>query len=169
VLAALSQRPPRDPRLRVTWRSGPKLVVEIDASDGATLLNGLSPTLSLFTPTGEAQTHAVPQTGPGRYTLALDAPRSPRLATIGESGRILDRFAVAGRYPAEFDAIGNDREAMAALATRTGGRVIEPGDRTAIRFVAPDTTVSVMSYLAFAGGVLIALGLVVWRQTGSLK
>ena len=35
--------------------------------------------------------------------------------------RVLDRFAVAGRYAPEFDAVGNDHERMRELAARSTG------------------------------------------------
>ena len=82
ALAARIQSPPRDPRLNVTWRTGRRLVVDLDAVDGAAPINGLSPTLVLTTPAGATETFPLPQTGPGRYVLDLPAPRPSVLATL---------------------------------------------------------------------------------------
>jgi hypothetical protein len=163
ALAQGVQSPPRDPRLTVTWRTGRRLVVELDAADATAPVNGLSPTLVLTTPAGSSETLAVPQTAPGRYVLSIPAPRSSGLATLRESGRVVDRFAVAGRYPPEFDGIGNDRAALSSLARRTGGRVIQPGERD--RLVLPDRAdgTPVAPLLATVGAVLVGAGLAVWR------
>jgi len=72
---------------------------------------------------------------------------------------------LAGRYPREFDAIGNDRAAMAELARRTGGRVIEPNDATPIHIQGAARNISLTSELASAGAALIALGFVHWRRS----
>jgi hypothetical protein len=163
ALAKLAQSPPRDPRLKVTWRTGRKVVVDVDAADATAPINGLSPTLVLSTPGGSSETFAVAQTGPGRYALSLPAPRSPSLATLRESGRVIDRFAVAGRYPAEFDGIGNDRAALQSLAERTGGRVIDPQDRGRLSIRARGEGRPLGPLLAVVGAALIGLGLVTWR------
>jgi hypothetical protein len=159
ALAALVQNPPRDPRIKVTWRTGRHLVVDMDTGT----INGLSPTLALTTVGGTTTSHAIPQTGPGRYMLSLTAPRESSYVTVFESGRVLDRFAVAGRYPAEFDGIGNDRIALASLAGRTGGKLIEPAARGPLQLPAPAGGTPLGAYFAAAGAALIAFGLVAWR------
>jgi hypothetical protein len=163
ALAARVQSPPRDPRLNVIWRTGRRLIVDLDAVDGAAPINGLSPILVLSTPAGATETVLLPQTGPGRYVLNLPAPRSSVLATIRESDRIIDRFAVAGRYPEEFDGVGNDRDALSSLARRTGGRVVEPADRGRLSIRNPRGGTDLAPAFATLGGVLVGLGLVTWR------
>lgn len=163
AMTALVQSPPRDPRLMVSWRTGRDLIIELDAVDDAQPINGLSPTVVLSTPAGSSETFSLPQTAPGRYALTLAAPRSSVLATLHASGRVIDRFAVAGRYAAEFDGIGNDHEALASLAKRTGGRIIEPHDRRPLSIRARGATWRLTPYLAAAGALLIGLGLVAWR------
>jgi hypothetical protein len=76
---------------------------------------------------------------------------------------VLERVAVAGRYAPEYDAIGNDRAALRALADRTGGRVIEPGMRGPIDFRWPPRDVDLTPWLAAAGALMVALGLIWWR------
>ena len=77
---------------------------------------------------------------------------------------MIDRAAISGHYPPEFEAIGNDRFAMQRLAERSGGRLIEPSDTSRIEFPKHTRPVSLTSELAFAGCALIALGLVHWRR-----
>ncbi|HEV2294606.1 MAG TPA: VWA domain-containing protein [Tepidisphaeraceae bacterium] len=166
ALAALVQSPPRDPRLKVTWRTGLRLVIDIDAADQAAPMNGLSPTLVLTTLAGASETFRIPQTGPGRYHLALPAPRATAIATVRESSRMIERSAVAGRYAPEFDGIGNDRLALASLARRTGARVIEPGERGRVQFSGWGARRSIASYVAGAGALLVGMGLVAWSRRG---
>jgi von Willebrand factor type A domain len=168
ALADLLARPPRDPRFRVTWETGPRLVVKVDATDGEAYLNARNVSLEIAAVTGgEApaapRAQAVPQTGPGRYEVSLPAPRSPSLATLRVDGQVLERIAVAGRYAPEYDAIGNDRAALRALAERTGGKLIEPDMTGPIDFRWPPRDVSLTPWLAAAGGMFVALGLIWWR------
>jgi hypothetical protein len=165
-LAALVAARPRDPRLTVTWDAGSALRVSVDAVDGARPINGLKLVLELSLTDGgssAAEAHPIPQVGPGRYELVLPAPRSTRLASVRHEGNVIDRRALAGRYAPEFDAIGTDRSALRELATRTGGRLIEPTDTQPINFAAPRRTVDLTSYLAAAGAALVAGGLIHWR------
>jgi hypothetical protein len=163
-LAGLVAHRPRDPRLQISWETGPRLLVKIDAVDGQTYLNGLTPALELINPaTSQTDVHPIPQTGPGAYSLSLPAPRSPTIAAIRASGQIAERIAVAGRYAPEFDAIGTDRELMSTLADRTGGSVIDPQSTQPIPFHWPSREISLTPWLASCGGLLIAFGLVWWR------
>lgn len=168
ALARLVERPPRDPRLSVRWETGPKLSVTLDASDERGYVNGLRPTLELSSP-GDAEggrqpvSRPVPQTAPGRYTLAIDAPRRPAFAAVRLDGRVIDRVAVAGRYAPEFEAVGNNRENLRALAARSGGAVVEPSRMRPLDLPWPRRDVPLAPPLALAGAFLIALGLVRWR------
>ncbi|MCY2955007.1 MAG: VWA domain-containing protein [Planctomycetota bacterium] len=165
-IANLVAQPPRDPRFRINWETGTDLRVTIDAVDGNTYLNGLSLELGISAPPPAASTPRVlpiPQTGPGRYALAVESPREPAFAAVRQGNRVLDRTAVAGRYAREFDAIGNNVEAMKELARRSGGRMIPPTQTKAIEFDWPTRDVPLTSWLATAGAMLIAGGLLRWR------
>jgi hypothetical protein len=156
---------PRDPRFRVTWDSGRLLRASIDAIDGKTFLNGETLTLDLRSAEGTftAKTQAIEQSGPGQYEISLPAPRTAAFATVSRAGKVLDRIAVAGRYAPEFDAIGNDHDAMHELARRTGGEVIDVRQTKPIDFHWPRRDVPLGSWLAAGGALLIALGLAWWR------
>ncbi len=110
-------------------------------------LNGLAVTLRV----GDGRRLAVPQTGPGTYATSVTAPagrRSPRCAC---GGRVVERFAVPGRYPPEFDAVGTDRAALRALADRTGGAVVEPSATAPLTFPGPPRRTDLTPPLATAG------------------
>jgi hypothetical protein len=167
-IAAAIARAPRDPRYHVTWDAGPLLRVKVEAGDARAYLNGAELRLDLsddFDRTGGAtRSLRIPQTGPGEYELACASPRQPTFATVRVSGRALERFAVAGRYAPEFDAVGNDRAAMQRLAARTGGAVILPDQRSPIDFKWPRRIVSLTSVLAMLGVAFIALSLIRWKM-----
>jgi hypothetical protein len=153
------QRPPRDPRFAITWNSGPELWVTIDAIDDQRPMNGLGFRLVL----DDGTERAVPQTAPGKYELGIPAPRRPALATVQRGELAVDRFVVAGRYPREFDGIGNDRQAMQRLAQQSGGAVIEPSQTTPIDIDWPRRRVSLTGVFVAVGILVMAGGLVVWR------
>lgn len=169
AMAATVGRPPRDPRYRVSWQTGAQLRVTIDALDATHYLNGKKVTLDL---TEEADTtaavmsHDVAQTAPGRYELKLAAPRAPTFASVRVQGHLIDRIALAGRYAPEFDAIGNDHDAMQKLARRSGGGVILPRQIWPIDFRWPTRPMPLGSLLALIGAVLVALGLGWWKLAG---
>jgi Ca-activated chloride channel family protein len=166
AIAQSAGRPPRDPRYRVTWDNGTRLRVTVDAIEGTRYLNDEKIDLDFSEEaesSGVATSMAIPQTGPGRYELSLAAPRSPAFAAVRVGGQTVDRIAVAGRYAPEFDAIGNDAEAMEKLARRTGGQVIPFRQTWPIEFRWPQRPVSLTPVLAMIGGALIALALVRWK------
>jgi len=159
-------RPPADPNFKVTWTNGPRLLLKIEAFDSHQYINNahleFEETSSLEGgPT--AAPIAIPQTAPGQYELSVEAPRQPLIATVRNNAEVLSRIAVAGRYPPEFDAIGNNHQNMTRLAERTGGQVILPSQRSPIDFRWRRKTVSIDSILAALGAVLIGLALVRWR------
>jgi hypothetical protein len=164
ALAGLLQRPRRDPRFRVTVDQGSTLRVSVDATDGKTFLNGERLTLEFASgaATDASAALPIPQTAPGRYELTTDAHRG--IVRIRRGGRqTLETFVVPERYAPEFDAVGNDRAALAELARRTGGRVIEPGDTRRLDLPFPRRAVSLCSWLATAGAALVCAGLIRWR------
>lgn len=166
AIADLIARPPHDPRFHVTWDTGRKLQVSVDAIDAKTFLNGQALSLELIDAQEGAKvtSHALPQTAPGLYQLTLPAPRRPMFASVRHGGTQLDQIAVAGRYAPEFDAIGNDHTAMHELAQRTGGQVIDPRQNKPIDFHWTRHDLPLESWLAGIGSLFIALGLVKWRM-----
>jgi hypothetical protein len=158
-VAAQVAKPPRDPRFHVLWDSGSRLRIAVDAIDGSKYLNGQELTLEV-----SGSTLRLPQSGPGRYELEMDAPRSSAIATLRAGGRVLERIALAGRYAPEFDAIGNDLAAMHELASRSGGAVIPPDQSRPIDIHWPPRRGPMTSQLAIAGALFIGLGLIVWRR-----
>jgi hypothetical protein len=168
ALVRLAARPPRDPRLTVSWDAGSRLRVTIDAVDGQQYLNGLDLSLQLTDPSRPGagpESMRIPQASPGRYELAVDAPRAPALATVRQGAHAVDRTAIAGRYPPEFDAIGNDRAAMRELARRGGGAVVEPSSTKPLDLAGPRSEVPLSPPLAAAGAACVALALLWWKAS----
>mgnify|MGYP000079574235 CR=1 FL=1 len=159
ALADLVAQAPRDPRLRATIEQGRQVIAKVDAVDGRRYLNGLSLTLDLV---GGASL-PLQQDGPGSYCVEFPAPPRPALARLRHDGRIIAQAALAGRYPQEFDAIGNNRPNMRQLAERTGGRVVEPSDARPISFHWPQRQIALARWLALVAAALVAAGLVRWR------
>lgn len=163
ALADLIAQPPRDPRLKVSWQTNPTPRVSVDAVDGRTYLNKLNLTLEIW----DEQTVVdwpIPQTGPGRYELALPFVSRPSMATVRQGDRIVDRFALGGGYPEEFAQIGEDRAALEGLAESTGGAVILPTQTTAIDFHWRGEAHPLTPWLAALGAMLLAAGLVLSRR-----
>ena len=161
ALTALIQSPPRDPRFRIASSTASRLRVSLDAFTNSNYLNDQNITLELFDETAHHEIATIPQTAPGRYEIFLPSSPSPRVAIVRVNEKIVDRFAVAGHYPPEFDAIGNNHESMQILAQRTGGAVIAPSQTSPIIFAR--RSVSLVSFLASLGSFLIALGLFRWK------
>ena len=161
-LAALVARPPHDPRFHVAWHTGPMFRVTVDATTNDDYINGERLTLEL-SDGGKAVAVPVPQTGPGRYEISTAAPRSPSVATVRASGRVVGRTAVAGRYAPEFDALGNDHRAMEELARLSGGRVVAPDFARPLDIRWPRRPLPLSSWMAAAGALFIGLALAWWR------
>jgi hypothetical protein len=166
ALADLIARKPRDPRLTVQWETGRNLSASIDAVDQGKSLNDLNFSLEIagrISSPPEIK-RDVPLISPGRYAVSIPAPARPGIATLlGPGGRIVDRIAVAGRYPPEFEALGNDHESMRRLADRSGGAVVPADDHRAIEIPWPRRDVRVTDWFCAIGGALILLGLTRWR------
>ncbi|MEA2736038.1 MAG: hypothetical protein QOE14_2489, partial [Humisphaera sp.] len=156
--------PPRNPHFRVTHDATRELRVTLDASSDTAYLNGLAPRLELsLDATRSSDGVAMTQTAPGRYEASVAAPSRPMFASVWLNGRLLDRFAVAGRYTPEFEAIGNDLAAMNSIARATGGAVIDPGNIAPLQFGWPTRPIALAPYLAAAGAAFLLAGLVRWR------
>lgn len=168
ALSRLVAAAPRDPRFAVNWTTGSRLHVAVEASENGRFLNDQSMTLELTAIDGaslsEASDHAIPQSAPGRYELSVESPSTSAIATVRLGRRTIDHIALAGRYPPEFDAIGNDREALRRLTTRTGGRTIEPAERRPIEIDWPLRRTPVAPAFALAGATFIVTGLLRWRR-----
>ena len=167
LLARLAERvaaEPADPRFTVVCEAAAELRVTVDAVDGDRYLNGLMITVELD---GGGSPVPVGQVGPGLYEAVLPAPRLPTVATVRAAGRVVRRFAVAGRYPPEFNAVGTDHAALAALADRTGGAVVEPWSVAPLTFPGPPRRTPLTPPLAAAGAAAVAAGLVGWRRKGT--
>ena len=163
LLERLARRvgaPPHDPRFTVTCDAGAVVRVGVDAVDGDQYLNGLAVTLEV----GDGAAVAVGQTGPGTYAAGVPAPRRLALATVRVDGRVIERFALPGRYAREFDGIGLDRRALATLAAGTGGAVVEPATTGPLRFPGPPRRTPLVPPLAAAGAAAVAAGLLRWRR-----
>jgi hypothetical protein len=165
TIAKLIARPPRDPRYAVTWDAGPRLTVRIDAADRGKYLNGEQFKLELTDEDAPSKSaaHDVPQTAPGRYELSLPAPRTRSFASLHLNDRIIDRIALPARYAPEFDDIGNDYDAMRALANRTGGHVVDRSLTEPIEFKFPRRDLDLAPWLTLAAAITLALGLARWR------
>jgi hypothetical protein len=164
-LSKLVAQPPRDPRFQVNWTQGSTLHIRIDAADGQKFLNNEILTLVLVqdAPTPSPKTFTIPQTSPGRYEISLPAPIIPTFASIHHNAQLLERISLPGRYPPEFDAIGNDTEAMQKLASSTGGAVINPTDNRPIDFNFPRKHLPLSTTLSLLAALFIASGLILWR------
>lgn len=166
-LADLIASPPRDPRFEVSWEPGPSLRVRVDAAEGGDYENGLKLMLQITPrlPSDSPEVvQMIPQISPGRYELSLPAPRKPGFLTMRHDGRLIDRVIFAGRYAQEFDKIGNDLDALKTLAERSGGAMIDPRQTRRIHFNWPRREVSLASWLAAGGALLIAAGVIKWRR-----
>jgi hypothetical protein len=164
ALTKLLAQPPRDPRLKVTWQfdSSPRVIV--DAVDGHTFLNKLDLQLDLWDQQS-VSTIAIPQTAPGRYELELPFTARPSIATVRHDDIVLDRTSLSGGYDEEFARIGENRAALEALATASGGRVIAPTETSPIDFDWPPRHIPITPWLAALGSLLIAAGLVLERRS----
>ena len=167
TLSSAVERTPRDPRYHITWETDAHLKVSVDALDGGRYLNGKRMELRLSEAVDASAASTIipiPQTAPGNYTLECPAPRAPIFAGVWVDGHVIERIAVAGRYAPEFDAIGNDHEAIQKIARQTGGQVIPPRQIWPIDFHWPIRSMPLDSYLGTAGAALILLGLLRWKR-----
>jgi hypothetical protein len=153
-IVARLRRTPADPRLSVSIDAG---VVRVLAWDNDRPMNGLRLSCRGDSPAPLA----LEQVGPGVY--AAPAPPAMGVVTVTAGDSVVARLGVTARYPPEFDAIGNDRPALAALAASTGGRVIEPGERQPIELPRPKQVVRADGFLAALGFALAGAALAAIR------
>ena len=163
-MSGIVARPPRDPRLRVTFDAAALLKVTVDAIDGQQYLNGLELRLQVLGADDTSREELLlTQVAPGRYEAVLPAPRRPAFATLWHEQRVVDQAAIAGRYAPEFDEVGTDADALRELAARSGGVVVAPSDAGPIDCRWPLAAVALRSVLAALAGAMIGLALVWWQ------
>jgi hypothetical protein len=163
-LAAMIAQKPRDPRFSVQWNTGGQPGVTVDAAQSGRFLNDLQISLRLENDAGK-QIIPLKQIAPGRYQAQFDSQRTPRIATLQTGSETIDRTSIPGRYPPEFDAVGNDHDAMEALADQTGGRVIWPTDHNRINFRWPIIATNLAPWICAVAFLLVSIGLVAWRRS----
>lgn len=161
--AAFIAQKPRDPRFSVRWETAGRLHVSVDAAESGKFLNDLPIALELSDDAGKSTTQ-LEQTAPGRYEATVGSPRTPQIATLRTHDEIIDRTLIPARYPREFDAVGNDHAAMAALADRTGGQIIWPSDHGHIDFHWPIIATPLAPWICTFALLLISAGLIAWRR-----
>ncbi len=166
ALADLAAGAPVDPRLSVWVDPGSPLRVRVDARTPQEFIDHLTPLLRLVSAdggSGDDQLIPMKQTGPGRYEAATAAPRSPVVAVVTVDGEVAARIPVAGRYAAEFDAVGNDLDALNNLAKASGGRLILPNDTKPID-LPPTGEFDLSPWLAMCGAAAAGWALFLWKQ-----
>jgi hypothetical protein len=99
----------------------------ITAADDQSPINHLDLDVRWSQRDGAVRTMRLIQAGPGRYVASVPvAIGDPVVLTVRRSDneRIVWSQPFAGRYPREFARTGVHTEALADLASRTGGRVV---------------------------------------------
>ncbi len=154
---------PRDPRFTVHWENGRHVRVVVDASDRGEFMNGLATRLVLQDEEGLSWKR-LDQTAPGRYEATIDSTRNPRIATMDVGDETIDRVSLPGRYPEEFDAVGNDHAAMRKLAELYGGEMIWPTDHGPIDFRWKTARTLLTPWICAIALLALAAGLTIWRR-----
>ncbi len=163
---------PHDPRFSVHLQSADKLRVTVDAvSVGSSKNNGANThlndqifTLRLFE-SAQLHQYPVPQIAPGRYEIVLPAPATPTSLTISQDDRIIDRLAIAGRYPTEFDALGTDKMALHKLTKATGGQLISARQTSPLDLPHRHRPIQLSGYLLVGAFFFMATALFCLRRS----
>lgn len=159
---------PIDPRFDVTFDLGRELQVEVQAQQQGSPMNRLELTLELGMTGGGASVHRLEQVAPGRYQVVLPAPADSTQARMLHEGAEIARAPLAGRYPPQFERIGNNRDTLGMLVDRWGGRIVEP-DEQVLDLRTRRATVSLQPWLITAGALLMAGWLVGIRREARLN
>lgn len=177
AMADLVAGAPVDPRFSITCDTERELRVRLDAAGPEGFINNLAAEVRLVAAEaaggtgspGGADDRVLPmrQTGPGHYEMATTAGREAVLAIVMVNGEVAGRIPVAGRYAREFDAVGNDEQAMADLASATGGRVVQPNQTGPIDLKMPAWELDLTPWLAFCGVAAVIWGLAAWKRAGA--
>jgi hypothetical protein len=159
LMDATLTRPPRDDRFTIHWsEQAGQVTVQIVADDKGKPFNDAA--LSLLGTVSEP----IPQIAPGEYALTFDAPRQAMVVAIAFNGNVIDRHALAGHYPAEFSAIGNNYANLHQLAKQTGGRLIGPADHSPIDLPRHLADISLTPLLCILAAGSIAGALLIMRR-----
>lgn len=151
----------RDPRFQTRLIQGENDIVQVTAIENGAAMNELQ--LTARNLGGAAM--PMEQVGPGRYEIRFDRQVKARVVEIIANDTVVDRVAVAGRYAAEFDAIGLNLENLRELAARTGGAVIEPTQTTPIQLSRKTIRRSIASWLAATAAALMLVGLILQHRS----
>ena len=162
-LARVADRP-RDPRLSVTWSVIGTPSVRVDAAENGRPINGLIFAAEVVDAAGAALSFPLSLVAPGRYEMELPRASESRVVRLMREGNAIDAVALPGTYAAEFDRVGNDLPRLAALAERTGGRLVLASEHSPIDFRFPRRRVDLSSLVAGAAAVLVAVALIVWKR-----
>ncbi|MDB5326196.1 MAG: domain containing CoxE-like protein [Phycisphaerales bacterium] len=150
-LAAIATKLDRvvvDPRFAATFDEAAEQCV-LMATDAHGPMNGLKPQLIR-----RDDIRNFTQTAPGRYTAVMPRMYEPSIVMVRVKKDVVATQQIIGQYAPEFDAIGNDRDALAEIARTTGGAVIAAGDHRPIAFpirreVKPIRTALLVASIAF--------------------
>jgi hypothetical protein len=135
----------------VEWEHGPKLAVRVQTTTAGRVV------LHLGNRAAEASL-----VGPGLWRAMLDAPREAGVAVVQVDGEVVERRAVADAYAEEFVAIGNNRSAAEAIASRTGGSAVS--DLVDLRLPQRQVATKLTPWFAMIGSVSAVVA--AWRLAG---
>jgi Mg-chelatase subunit ChlD len=108
---------------------GSQLLVTVEAEGDGRWLDGLDLEGSLSPPEGEARPLEFRQIAPGRYQATVgDLAEGVYLLSVGEPSLGQAKTALSVPYPAEYERVGVDLEALMKIAETTGGRYLEALD-----------------------------------------
>ena len=163
--------PPGDPRISgQIARRGGEVVVQLDAFEAHSPVNGLSLTASLAGADRDGPLHRAPlqQIAPGRYEVVLPAGDGAGWVSVAdESGGVLWRSAVSRTGGREFDAIGVNWAALGRLERLVGGRIVADTSAATISRAAPRAGgAAVWPWLLGAAMALVLASWVAGRRGG---
>ncbi len=154
----------RDERFAVAARQLGDDVIEVIAAESNRPLNGLR----LRYRAADGSEGAFQQTQPGRYAASLERSPAGRIVEVVlNDDTTIDRVAIPGRYPEEFDRIGIDLPALQEWAVSTGGGVILPSQTTPLTMKRRRGDFDASKWLNIAAGTLLLLGLVLQHRANA--
>ncbi|MCP4618966.1 MAG: hypothetical protein GY844_21335 [Bradyrhizobium sp.] len=165
ALAQWALRPGEDGRFTgQASRSGGQVAVRIEASDDGTPINDLQLSASVVGEAGEAVSHPLEQTAPGRYELHLPADGHARwLAVSDADGAAVWRQSLAGGYAEEFSKLGADGQRLSELAALAGGQMVYRLDQATV-LDEPHLARGELSLWPALLGASLALMLIEWAS-----
>jgi hypothetical protein len=150
-----------DPRFVAEWNDGSDTLT-VTAMENGRPMNGLH----VACERGGAS-FPLSQISPGVYQANVERSGEASIAILKVDEATVGRVRVAGRYAKEFDLIGNDRAALAELAKRTGGAVVEADDNRPIPFPRRTKSLPIRTGLAGMAAVVGLITVFVLRRSGS--